>query len=692
MKLRAHFPVQTQFTLKNSAGFVVALTALASCAQAQPAAVQSASEVAAKAASADKIAAQEVALSSLDLSRAVQEWGRPKTNKGINGGPLRVAGQTFASGWGTHARSRLFVRLDGNAARLSGSVGLNESANADGSVDFQIVGDGVTLWSSGAMKKGDAPQPFDVDVKSVRYLTLMAGDGGDDISNDHADWLDVKFDGVTAPIEVVERLPADADSIVPGAAWRDSRNNLIQAHGGGILVQNGTYYWYGEDRSNGYVGIGVSGYKSRDLVNWEPMGVVLPKSAYDQKWGKDNINERPKVVYNARTRKYVMWFHYDRAGYGDSRAGVATADKPEGPFRYVGEMRPIESSTYRDQTVFVDDDGSAYAIYSGEENATMHVVRLDADWTAPQTPMIEGQTWARVLVNRHREAPAVWKFGGKYYMITSGTSGWDPNAASYAVATSMLGPWQEKANPFVGAGAGITFGSQSTFVLPLGGNRFVYGGDRWNPDDLRDARYLWLPFEMKPDGTFEISWRDSWKPADFPLAKAAGPLRYRLAPGSENWPADKKARIVAAMDEAVALYNATGIFDKQIVASYNAETPTADGNFNGNIRFGGQIGSRTALHEIGHILGVGTVPNWQGFIVDGQWTGANALAQLREFDGPGAVLHADRQHFWPYGLNFANEDVPGARRRHVLMVAALRADLGLSGDAPFVPVKEDAAK
>ena len=666
----------TAFLLGLSAAVLVPV--LQSCAQAQPTTSKPASE----------IAASEVALSSLDLSRALQEWGRPQTNKGINGGPLRVAGKVYQSGFGTHARGRLFVRLDGNAARLSGSVGVNDSATPDGSVGFEIIGDGVTLWSSGVMNKGQEAKPFDVDIKGVRALTLISSDGGDDISNDHADWLDVSFAGVTGPLKVVERLSADADKIVPGAAWRDSQNNLIQAHGGGILARNGTYYWYGEDRSNGYVGIGVSGYKSRDLVHWEPLGLVLSKSAYDQKWGKDNINERPKVIYNARTKKYVMWFHYDRAGYGDSRAGVALADKPEGPFKYVGEFRPIESSTYRDQTVFVDDDGSAYAIYSGEENATTHVVRLDNDWTAPQMPMVEGQTWARVLVNRHREAPSVFKWGGKYYMITSGTSGWDPNAASYAVADSMLGPWQEMGNPFVGAGADITFGSQSTFVLPLGGNRFVYGGDRWNQNDLKDARYIWLPFEMNPDGTFQIQWRDSWKPADFPMTNAvvAGPLRYRLADGNENWPADKKAQIIAAMDEAVALYNATGTFDKQIVASYNAGTPTADGNYNGNIRFGGQISSRTALHEIGHILGVGTVPNWQGFIVDGKWTGKNALAQLREFDGPNAVLYADRQHFWPYGLNFQNEDVPGARRRHVLIVAALRADLGLSGDAAFVPV------
>jgi hypothetical protein len=116
---------------------------------------------------------------------------------------------------------------------------------------------------------------------------------------------------------------------------------------------------------------------------------------------------------------------------------------------------------------------------------------------------------------------------------------------------------------------------------------------------------------------------------------------------------------------------------KQVTASYNVGTPTADGNYNGNIRFGGQIGKRTALHELGHVLGVGTHPKWRGLIVDGKWTGAHALAQLRAFDGPDAVLHADRQHFWPYGLNYDKESSPEFDRRHVLMVAAFRRDLGI---------------
>jgi hypothetical protein len=162
-----------------------------------------------------------------------------------------------------------------------------------------------------------------------------------------------------------------------------------------------------------------------------------------------------------------------------------------------------------------------------------------------------------------------------------------------------------------------------------------------------------------------------------PLNDAPANLTYRLSNGSDAWDPAIRARITKAMDEAVAIYRQHGVFDKRVTANYNPRTPTADANYNGWINFGGQIGTRTALHEICHTLGVGTHPHWRSLIVEGKWTGEHAIAQLREFDGPDAVLHADRQHFWPYGLNFDREDGEENRRRHVLMVAAFRRDLGI---------------
>jgi len=154
-------------------------------------------------------------------------------------------------------------------------------------------------------------------------------------------------------------------------------------------------------------------------------------------------------------------------------------------------------------------------------------------------------------------------------------------------------------------------------------------------------------------------------------------MTYKLSGGSEKWPEDRRKRIVEAMDAAVEFYNKNGVFKKELTANNSPGTPTADANINGWINFGGSINRRTALHEIGHTLGIGTHSNWQANIKDGKWTGKHALEQLREFDGKDAVLHADKMHFWPYGLNYDNESSKENDLRHVKMVAAMRKDMGM---------------
>ncbi len=458
-----------------------------------------------------------VALSSLDISLADQGWGTPKRDLSVGGSPLSVGGQKFTSGWGTHSRSILYVQLNG-ATRFKAQVGADDEEQGKGTVVFSVESDGKVLWTSGLCKGGEAPRAVDVDVSKVSYLTLRVTDGGDNNDNDHADWLDAQFqtNAKTDPI-AVEVLPSQKGQILPGKIWKDTSGRTIQAHGGGLLKIGDIYYWYGEEKSQGYNNkVGVACYSSRDLINWKFESIALPKEGFPEDFRDTGVCERPKVVYNARTKKYVMWSHLDAHGYAVSKPGVAIADKPTGPFTFLPDksVRPVADSTYRDMNLWVDDDGKAYVFYSGEGNATMHVVRLNDDYTAPEMPMVEGETWARMFVGKQREAPAPFKWHGKYYIISSACTGWAPNAANYAIADSPLGPWKEFDNPCVGEGKNTTFTSQSTYVYPLGGDRFMYMGDRWKPDNLADSRYIWLPFTIKPDGTFTLEWNDGWKPTD----------------------------------------------------------------------------------------------------------------------------------------------------------------------------------
>jgi hypothetical protein len=307
---------------------------------------------------------------------------------------------------------------------------------------------------------------------------------------------------------------------VPGEIWMDTKGKPINAHGGGMFYRRGTYYWYGEDKAghswmpeanrqwDGYrVDVtGIHCYSSKDLLTWEDEGLVLKAMPNDRNSDlhPSKVVERPKVAYNPKTRKFVMWMHIDSADYQTARAGVAVARSATGPFKYLGSVNP-EGGDSRDQTLFIDDDGKAYRIYSSEHNQATYISLLSDDWLS------HSGRYARVFVGQSREAQAMFKRNDKYYLIASECTGWDPNPAHAAVANSIWGPWHELGNPCQGPNANTTFHAQSTYVFPIAGKKdaYIFMADRWNKADLPDSRYVWLPVLFDAEGP-KLKWMDAW--------------------------------------------------------------------------------------------------------------------------------------------------------------------------------------
>jgi hypothetical protein len=158
---------------------------------------------------------------------------------------------------------------------------------------------------------------------------------------------------------------------------------------------------------------------------------------------------------------------------------------------------------------------------------------------------------------------------------------------------------------------------------------------------------------------------------------------YTLAKSAAPTAAEQSAydAITCAMDGAMAYYNCNTTITKQLNVSFVPSVPTADGNINGSIRFGGTqyMECATAMHETAHAVGIGTDANWNTYSVGGVFTGPIAIAQLHAIPGHETdTLHSDTQHFWPFGLNQASEAMsPADLVDHCLMVTAIRKDLGL---------------
>ncbi|MDN2596433.1 family 43 glycosylhydrolase [Klebsiella pneumoniae] len=96
---------------------------------------------------------------------------------------------------------------------------------------------------------------------------------------------------------------------------------------------------------------------------------------------------------------------------------------------------------FRDMTLFVDDDSTAYVIYESEGNYSIQIAELDESYKG-----VTGR-YSRVLVGLMNEAPTMFKYKSKYYMITSGLKGFSPTDARSSYSDNIFGPWVSLGNP-----------------------------------------------------------------------------------------------------------------------------------------------------------------------------------------------------------------------------------------------------
>lgn len=301
--------------------------------------------------------------------------------------------------------------------------------------------------------------------------------------------------GLAAPT-AAQAAPVAFDN---GQTITDTSGDLMHAHGGGMLKVGSTYYMVGEQR-HGHLFDQVSMYSSQDLVNWDFENDILSAES-DPDLSPANI-ERPKVVYNAEYDHYVLWAHKENGvDYGDAEVAVAVSDTVDGDYDYRGAFRPLGYDS-RDMTVFVDTDGTGYLISASNVNYDLHIYRLTDDYLGVEALV-------HVFEGDHREAPAIFQRNGVYFLVTSGSTGWNANQAKYATTANFPeGAWSGWSN----VGNSTTFGSQSTFVTTVtgtAGTSYLYMGDRWGPQwggEPMDSEYVWLPISFPSSTSMSLTW------------------------------------------------------------------------------------------------------------------------------------------------------------------------------------------
>lgn len=286
-----------------------------------------------------------------------------------------------------------------------------------------------------------------------------------------------------------------------GVQFTDPAGKVVRGHDGGMIKVGRYYYWFGVNpyASNRFRYIAV--YRSTNLRTWQFRRHVLTEGSVP---GVENL-QRPKVIYNARTRQYVLFMRKENhpAPLKENQVAIATSPTVDGPYTYRGHFRPLGERSF-DVSVFQDDDRNrtAYLISTtGTRQQHLTIYRLTPDYLSVAAR-------EHVLRNVTREAQTMFKRNGVYFLVTSGVTGWQPNQAKYSTATSIKGPWSAMAN----LGDSITYGSQPTYVLPVQGSAttsYLYLGDRhgnaWK-GNLNDSEHVWLPLRFPTGRTLTMRW------------------------------------------------------------------------------------------------------------------------------------------------------------------------------------------
>lgn len=295
-----------------------------------------------------------------------------------------------------------------------------------------------------------------------------------------------------------------------GEPWLDTDGNVIHAHGGHMLHHDGWWYWYGENRTeNNY----VSCYRTKDFKSFEFRGNIIttetPTEGYrvqtdlsltgknaDGTIHKVNL-ERPKVLWCERTKKFVLWCHYENGvDYHDARCAVASSDYSDHGFVYHGSFNPFGDMA-RDCTLFMDGE-DAYFTAASRDNRDLHVWKLTKDF------MSVSKLVNNLFQNESREAPAFFKKDGRYYLLTSYCTGWAPNQGKWSSSDSIDGEWEINEK----FGDETTFRSQPAFVLEKDG-KFIYFADRWGGNGhYNDSTYVVLEIKFREDGSPYIEYSD----------------------------------------------------------------------------------------------------------------------------------------------------------------------------------------
>lgn len=300
------------------------------------------------------------------------------------------------------------------------------------------------------------------------------------------EYMKAAADVKAAQAAYLKNRPSEWVTIQNGLLWKTNTGATVQAHAPGFVRVGDIWYMCGEDRANWW-NPDVNLYSSTDLVNWKFEKKIIQNKVTTPELGSSRMIERPKLLYNEKTGKYVVWCHYEASNYGASEAACFECDSVNGAYTYVWSGRPMGVKS-RDCNVFQDNDGTAYFVSTTEENRHLGLFRLSDDYH-------EAVAHTQLFAWQSREAPAIVRIGARYFMFNSACSGWDPNQCKMSYTNDLTSGWTSLAN----VGNPIAYDTQAAAILEVKGTKtttYLYVGDRWQDPGLPETKTIIFPISF----------------------------------------------------------------------------------------------------------------------------------------------------------------------------------------------------
>ncbi|MFJ1649495.1 family 43 glycosylhydrolase [Streptomyces sp. NPDC088258] len=317
--------------------------------------------------------------------------------------------------------------------------------------------------------------------------------------------------------------------------WRDTDGNPIYSQGGGVFRFGDTYYWYGvrytgaeqylesPTRTYDSTFTAITCYSSKDLTNWTfekniatpstPLWIPSEKETNDSTFARmTNLADtswlgRLGVVHNPNTGKYVLLAQMGNALDTDGNNGAVLflqGDHPADDFTYATiqpQIAGVPTQSTKDQTVFADDDGTGYLVFSGGTGRVYSYVSklAEADSLSIEPAVQIG------YVPEGREGNAMFKYDGHYYVATSDLHGWNASQA-YVIKSKTRDIQGEYTAEYVLPGTEKDYShvTQTGFFVTVHGQRqdtVVFCGDRWADFAWNGLGYnQWMPLADTEDG------------------------------------------------------------------------------------------------------------------------------------------------------------------------------------------------